>query len=80
MMGCALVQELTNGSRGPQLHLVRMENVVHASSCPMLKGTMQDNQGLLWHARVHEGMDSAQKLLQLRYRTIKCTTLVNDPG
>lgn len=60
----ALVQKLTDSSRWGQLHLVGVENVIHAGSCSLLKGTMQDDQGLLWHAWVHEGMYSAQKLLQ----------------
>ena len=55
-----LVQKLTDSSRWGQLHLVGMENVIHAGSCSLLKGTMQDDQGLLWHTWVHESMYSAQ--------------------
>lgn len=76
--GVTLLQELTDNSRTAQLHLGRMDNVTHAGGCSTLKGTMQDDQGLLWHTRVHEGMYSARILLLLKGNTNEGCVLVHD--
>lgn len=61
-LGSALgLKGLTDSSRVGRLHLLRVENVIHAGSRPTLNGTMQDDQGLLWHAWMHEGMYPAHR-------------------
>lgn len=51
--------KLTGAVRVHQLQLVGMQDVAHAGGCPSLQGTVQDDQGLLGHAGVHEGVHSA---------------------
>jgi len=53
---------LTNSIRVGELQLMRVEDVIHAGGCPLLQGTMQNDQGLLGHAGVHENMYPASKV------------------
>jgi len=55
---------LTHSIRVGKLQLMRVEDVIHAGGCPLLQGTMQNDQGLLGHARVHENVYPASKSLK----------------
>jgi len=58
---------LTNSIRVGKLQLMRVEDVIHAGGCPLLQGTMQNDQGLLGHARVHENVYPASKVHESTY-------------
>ena len=53
-------EKLTGRSRLGKLCWLGLEDVVHAGGCASLKGTVQDDQGLLWHAGMHECMYPSQ--------------------
>jgi hypothetical protein len=57
---------LTHSIRVGKLQLMRVEDVIHAGGCPLLQGTMQNDQGLLGHARVHENVYPASKSHEIK--------------
>ena len=53
-------------------HLLGVEDVIHAGGRATLDGTMENNQGLMWHAWMHEGMYPAHTYFGQHANLMQC--------